>query len=379
MANLLRLLLTFPRAALVSGAVLTVLFCACLGTLPYTFGSDANGVPRYAAGEIANARLAPAWTSSGVVKDTEVGVVNNGGVLGTDLLGRSLGVRLLAGGGISLLVGLCAAGLSVVIGTLWGAIAGYAGGRIDNIMMRIVDVLYGLPYVLLVVLLAVASDSIVDEYVSRQQERAEFQRTELTSRLHALGDNPGEVHIRYLLSQAEKQSTPLVKEVRKLSLEQVPPRRLGERPRMLLNIVTMLVAIGGVSWLTMSRVVRGQVLSIKARPFVESARAIGAGPVHIFCKHLLPNLWGTIIVYATLAVPQAILQESFLSFLGVGIQPPLPSWGTLASDGLSELNPYRSHWWLLLFPCVMLSVTLLSLNLLGEGLRARLDPRSAER
>ncbi len=126
----------------------------------------------------------------------------------------------------------------------------------------------------------------------------------------------------------------------------------------------------------MARVVRGQVLSLKARPFIEACRAIGVPPSRVFVRHLLPNLAGPIIVYATLAVPQAILQESFLSFLGIGVKPPLPSWGNLAAEGLSELNPVRSHWWLLLFPCVLLGGTLLSLNVLGESLRERFDPRA---
>jgi oligopeptide transport system permease protein len=142
-----------------------------------------------------------------------------------------------------------------------------------------------------------------------------------------------------------------------------------------INVVTMLIAIGGVSWLTMARVVRGQVLSLKARPFMEACRAIGV-PLHRqFLRHLLPNLLAPIIVYATLTVPTAILSESFLSFLGIGVKEPLPSWGNLAADGLSELNIVRARWWLLLFPCSLIALTLLALNFLGEGLRERFDPR----
>lgn len=148
---------------------------------------------------------------------------------------------------------------------------------------------------------------------------------------------------------------------------------------MRLDILTLLFAIGGVSWLTMARVVRGQVLSLKTLPFVEAARALGASRTRIFVRHLLPNLMGPIVVYATLTVPQAILQESFLSFLGIGVKPPLPSWGNLAAEGLSELNPVQSNWWLLLFPCLLLSATLLSLNFVGEGLREALDPKRARR
>ena len=163
------------------------------------------------------------------------------------------------------------------------------------------------------------------------------------------------------------------------ALARVGSGELSTETRNFVNVGTLLVAIGGVSWLTMARVIRGQVLSLKTRPFIEAARAIGVPPVRLFVRHLLPNLTGPIVVYATLAVPQAILQESFLSFLGIGVKPPLPSWGNLAADGLSELNPYQSNWWLLLFPCVLLAVTLVALNFIGEGLKAALDPRSEGR
>ena len=142
------------------------------------------------------------------------------------------------------------------------------------------------------------------------------------------------------------------------------------------SVVVLFVAIGLVSWLTMARVVRGQVLSLRAQPFIEACRASGLTEWRIFTRHLLPNLVGPILVYATLTVPQAILQESFLSFLGIGIQQPLPSWGSLASNGLlPALNPIEHRWWLLLFPCVLLATTLLSLNFLGDGLRDVFDPK----
>jgi oligopeptide transport system permease protein len=146
-----------------------------------------------------------------------------------------------------------------------------------------------------------------------------------------------------------------------------------------INVGVLVVAIGGVSWLTMARVVRGQVLSLKAQPFMEAARAIGVPWRAQFRRHLLPNLIGPIVVYATLAVPQAILQESFLSFLGIGVKPPLPSWGNLAAEGLSELNTYKSNWWCLVFPCLLLAAALLALNFVGEGLREAMDPRRARR
>ena len=151
----------------------------------------------------------------------------------------------------------------------------------------------------------------------------------------------------------------------------------------LADVVTLLVAIGGVSWLTMARVIRGQVLSLREQPFIEAARAAGSSPARVLRVHLLPNLIGPIVVYTTLTVPQAILQESFLSFLGIGVQAPLPSWGNLAADGLSQLHTLAlakssADWWLLFFPCLLLGLTLLALNFLGDALRNRLDPRRIE-
>ena len=225
---------------------------------------------------------------------------------GTDPLGRDMFARTLIGGCMSLGVGLSAAVVSVLIGTLWGVTAGYAGGGTDTIMMRIVDVLYGLPYMLVVILLLV------------------------------------------------------------LFAEQFT----------WLRVVVLFLAIGSVSWLTMARVVRGQTLALREAEFVQAARAVGAGPGRTIVKELLPNLTGTILVCATLTVPLAILQESFLSFLGLGIPPPLASWGTLASDAVEALNPVKAYWWLLAFPCACLGATLLGLNFVGDGLRDAFDPRS---
>ena len=244
-------------------------------------------------------------------------------VLGTDRLGRSVLARCLTGGAISLTVGLAAAAIAVIIGTLYGTIAGAYGGRIDAFMMRIVDVLYGLPYILLVVLLAVAVNGFVE---ASEASNSAFRASRET-----------------------------------------------------LNLITLLVAIGGVSWLTMARVIRGQVLSLKQQPFMEACRAIGMPLRRQFFRHLLPNLVGPIIVYATLTVPAAILSESFLSFLGIGIQEPLPSWGNLAAAGLSELNTVRVRWWLLLWPCLFIATALLALNFVGEGLRERFDPKRGGR
>lgn len=293
---------------LVGAVVLTVMALACLLSLPHTLGrvDDAPTAPRrYEATDLDRALLPPSRTS----------------LLGTDRLGRDLLVRCLAGGGISLGIGIAAAAIAVSIGTSYGIAAGYAGGRIDAVMMRLVDVLYGLPAILLVVLLAVAADGLI--------ERA--------------GDDA------------------------------------GPGVRQTVNIVTLLVAIGGVSWLTMARVIRGQVLSLKRQPFMEAACALGVPLGRRFARHLLPNLLGPIIVYATLTVPAAILSESFLSFLGIGVREPLPSWGNLAADGLSELNTVRVRWWLLLWPCLFIGLTLLALNFVGEALREGMDPRAKGR
>lgn len=302
----------------------------CLATLPYTAGRlaspgrDGTTSRRYERTDLSRTLLPPGWAPHApdervrAQTATDADGMRPWRVLGTDRLGRDMFSRVLAGGGISLAIGLAAACIAVVIGTLYGSIAGLAGGRLDAVMMRVVDILYGLPYVLLVVLLAVAAEGLSDRLG------------------HALHPDS----------------------------------------RQVINVVTLLAAIGGVSWLTMARVVRGQVMSLREQPFMEACRAIGVPWWRQLTRHLLPNLAGPIVVYATLTVPQAILQESFLSFLGIGVRPPLPSWGNLAAEGLSELNPVRVRWWLLLWPCLMLGVTLLTLNFVGESLREALDPRS---
>lgn len=276
------------------------LACVCLGSLPWS-------LDQFNQQHLDAALSAPL--------NQEAATSAGSWILGTDALGRSMLARMLLGGSISLGIGLAAALIATVIGTTWGMLAGYVGGRIDAIMMRTVDVLYGLPYILLVVLLSVAFEPWL---------------------AGTIGPGPG-------------------------------------------NVITLLIAIGAVSWLTLARVVRGQVLSLRAQPFIEAARACGVPGRRVVTCHILPNLVGPIVVYTTLTVPQAILQESFLSFLGIGVQPPMPSWGNLAANGLSELNLVESRWWLLAWPCIALAATLLTLNFLGDALRDRFDPHAAER
>jgi oligopeptide transport system permease protein len=222
---------------------------------------------------------------------------------GTDNVGRDVLVRCLVGGRISLAVGLVGTVVSVLIGVSYGAIAGYFR-RLDGPMMRVVDVLYGLPYMLFVVLIM----TVIGQNVS-------------------------------------------------------PGRR----------IVAMFVALGAVQWLTMARIVRGQVVALREKEFIEAARAVGARWPRIIFRHVVPNLLGVVIVYATLNVPAIMLQEAFLSFLGLGVQPPLPSWGSMIRDGADVMElGYR---WLILFPGAMFTLVLFALNFVGDGLRDALDPQ----
>lgn len=222
--------------------------------------------------------------------------------MGTDNSGRDQLARVLQGGQISLFVGLLSTLVSLLIGVSYGAIAGYVGGRVDNVMMRIVDVLYSLPYVIVVIV---------------------------------------------LLSMFRSQT----------------PRG---------QLILLFIALGSVSWLTMARIVRGQVLSLKNQEFVLAARATGVSNTRIIFRHLIPNTLGPVIVYATLTIPQIMLTEAFLSFLGFGVQAPLASWGSLATDGIQNIAIFP---WQLIFPGVTMALTLFSLNFLGDGLRDALDPQ----
>ena len=220
--------------------------------------------------------------------------------LGTDVFGRDMLTRIMYGGRVSLLVGFIATAVALIIGVLWGAVAGFIGGKVDAVMMRLVDILYALPFMIFIVLLMVV-----------------FGR----------------------------------------------------------NIFLLFFAIGAVEWLTMARIVRGQVMSLRKQEFVEAAHSIGLTQWSIIRKHIIPNTLGPVIVYTTLTIPSVMLLEAFLSFLGLGIQPPQSSWGLLINYGVETMEEYP---WLLIYPGIALSLTLFALNFLGDGLRDALDPRTSK-
>jgi ABC-type dipeptide/oligopeptide/nickel transport system permease subunit len=255
----------------------------------------------------------------GQLSDSQFAVPGAQHWFGTDVHGRDVFSRTLYGAQISLLVGMVGAGVSLLIGVLWGAVAGYVGGRVDSVLMRLVDVLYSLPNIILVIVLITTLGEILKQ------------------------------------SQWVQQS----------------PAAAGA-----LRVVLLFVGLGAISWLTMARIVRGQVLALRSRGFVEASRTLGAGTARILFRHIIPNIFGTAITYTALTMPAIILYESFLSYLGLGVQPPMASWGTLIAEGVSQINPIRIYWWLIVFPGGVLVTTLLALNFLGDGLRDAWDVKS---
>ncbi len=249
--------------------------------------------------------------------------------MGTDYFGRDLAARIFFGGRVSFAVGFFAALLSLVIGVSWGGISGYFGGRIDALLMRIVDVLYTIPFLIFVILVMVF-----------------------------FGGDGGALDRIFRAG---------------IGLFVAHPEDPSYKP--VFQIVLVIFALSAMSWMTMARIVRGQVLSLKNRPFIEAVRTTGAGHAHIIFRHLVPNAIGPVIVYATLMVPEIMMTEAFLSFLGLGTQEPLSSWGLLAATGAETMDLYP---WQIVFPALMLAITLFCFNYLGDGLRDALDPKAAK-
>ena len=279
----------------VFGMIMVTIIALASVTGPFLIKQFTGLTPDYIPTDIAALKSLPPFTAPD-------GSFSRLHPMGTDNQGRDLLARVLQGGQISLMVGIIATLMSLIIGVSYGAVAGYLGGRLDNLMMRLVDVLFSLPYIIIIIVLL----SMFRSQTGRGQ------------------------------------------------------------------LILLFVSLGSVSWLTMARIVRGQVLSLKNQEFVLAARATGVSTPRIIFRHLVPNTIGPVIVYATLTIPTVMLTEAFLSFLGFGVQPPIASWGSLTTDGIQNIAIFP---WQLIFPGVMMGLTLFSLNFLGDGLRDALDPQ----
>ncbi|MFC7336995.1 ABC transporter permease [Haloferula chungangensis] len=301
------------RAATISLVVLTIIFIACL-VLPF-FPSL---IPDPNLQELAGKNTPPSAEH----------------IFGTDHLGRDIFSRVLYGGRITIAVGLITTSVSVTLGVLWGAIAGYVRGYVDDFMMRIVDILYALPFLVIVILLG---------------KTIEPWTTTLTNDTVRLIVGEG-------ASVMDENAT-----------------RTWVEP--ITTLVPLFIAIGALSWLTVSRIVRSQVRNVASQDFVEASRSLGLGHFTILFKHILPNSLGPIIVYTTLTIPSIMLFEATLSFLGLGVKPPNSSWGILISEGADRMS---ANFWLLFFPSLFFATTLFALNFLGDGLRDALDPKSSK-
>ncbi len=320
--------LKLDRMAMISLAVLVISAMACFVAPPVMNSLD--GANRGAgATSLRNSTSAATYSPPGSLVQTAQGGTYTAW-LGTDANGRDVLYRVLSGGRVSLVVGLCAAAVSLFIGTLIGMTAGFYGGKVDHFLMRLVDVLYANPRVLFVLILISALSGPLSLAINQARAAADAHN--------------------WLMLKSWVDGA-------------IPYQRT----------LILIFCLGFIEWLTMARIVRGQVLVLKEQQFISAARVLGQSQWKIMTRHLLPNLWTVILTYLTLTVPVVVLDESFLSFLGLGIEEPASSWGTLLKEGASAVNPLVSRWWLLVTPAVAMGVALLALNFLGDALRDAFD------
>ncbi|HEY2867277.1 MAG TPA: ABC transporter permease [Pyrinomonadaceae bacterium] len=365
------------RLAVVGLVIVALMFLTVINgpvLLDYLLGLRPDYIP--AQGDLINS-FPPSWQH----------------LLGTDEAGRDLLARVLQGGRISLMVGIISTVVSLAVGVTYGAVAGYLGGAIDNVMMRIVDIIYAIPYILIVIVLlkvfggsntaslvatlpAIVAGLVVivigvPVAVALYRGAVEFLQMRLFGYTLWLA--------KFVLGLAEAI---ILAAIIRSAFVNIGSMSLGgwlsdkytaSFDQSLSQIFLLFFALGLVSWLTMARVVRGQILSLKNQEFVLAARATGVSAIGIIFKHLIPNALGPVVVYATLTIPSVMLTEAFLSFLGLGVQAPYASWGSLASDGIKNIAIFP---WQLIAPAVTMALTLFSLNFLGDGIRDALDPQT---